>query len=134
MSKLSDVCQIICSDVDGALAVGVVDLSSGMMMAVHHTVPYFTQDYLDAVAAASVDMFRGRLVSRIEQLLSKQRGSEIKGTFQEMFINSTNVFHFMKVIEGKEAVVIMVTKKTTNQGMGWSSLKLALADIKALLP
>lgn len=103
-------------------------------MAVHHTVPYFTQDYLDAVAAASVDMFRGRLVSRIEQLLSKQRGSEIKGTFQEMFINSTNVFHFMKVVEGKEAVVIMVTKKTTNQGMGWSSLKLALPDIKALLP
>lgn len=134
MSKLTDVCQAICSDVDGALAVGVVDLSSGMMMGVHHTVPYFTQDYLDAVAAAAVDMFRGRLVSRIEQLLSKQRGTEIKNTFQEMFINSTNVFHFMKVIEGKEAVVVMVTKKSTNQGMGWSSLKMALADIKVLLP
>ncbi|MFN8577866.1 MAG: hypothetical protein U0354_13525 [Candidatus Sericytochromatia bacterium] len=134
MSKLSDVCQSVCQDVDGAVAVGVVDLSSGMMMGVYHTVPYFTQDYLDAVSAASVEMFRGKLVSRIEQLLSKQRGGEVKETFQEIFINSSHVYHFMKVIEEKNAVVIMVTKKTTNQGMGWSSLKMAIPDIKALLP
>lgn len=134
MSKLNSVCQQIVSDVDGAIAVGVVDVSSGMMMGVHHSVPYFTQDYLDAVAAAAVDMFRGRTVSRIEQLLSKVRGAEVKNTFKEVFINSDNVFHFMKLVEGKDAVVVMVTKKTTNQGMGWSSLKMALPDITALLP
>lgn len=103
-------------------------------MGVHHNVPYFTQDYLDAVAAAAVDMFRGKTVSRIEQLLSKVRGSEVKNTFKEVFINSDNVFHFMKLIEGKDAVVVMVTKKTTNQGMGWSSLKMSLPDLKELLP
>lgn len=134
MSKLDEVCQKVCAEVDGSIAIGVVDVSTGMMMGVHHSVPYFTQEYLDVVSASAVELFRGKIVSRVEQLLSKTRGKEIKNTFKEIFINSDNVYHFMKVVEGKEAVIVMVTKKTTNQGMGWSSLKMAVPEIRDLLP
>ncbi|MEK6237355.1 MAG: hypothetical protein N2C14_21805, partial [Planctomycetales bacterium] len=77
----SEVCQAVVNDVGDAVACGVVDLHTGMLMGVHHSVPYFTQSYLDAVAAAAVDMFRGRNVRRIEELLSKQRGTDITGCF-----------------------------------------------------
>lgn len=134
MGKLDDMCQQIVTEVDGAIACGIVDLETGMMMGVFHNVPYFTQDYLDAVAAASVDMFRGRNVSRIEQLIAKQRGTTPEHAFQEVFMSSKGTFHFMKVIESKNSLVVMVTKKSTNQGMGWSALRMGISDIAPLLP
>jgi len=134
MASTQEVCKTVLEKVDDGLAVGVVDLNTGMLMGVHHTVPYFTQAYLDAVAAAAVDMFRGKNVRRIEELLSTQRGEPIKDSFEEIFISSLKVFHFMIAIRDKGAVVVMVTKKTTNQGMGWATLRNNLSAVRATLP
>ena len=134
MANTQEACQALVDDVSDCLAVGVVDLNTGMLMGVHCTVPYFTQSYLDAVAAAAVDMFRGKNVRRVEELLSKHRGEEIKDAFEEIFISSLKVFHFMSLVRDKSAVVVMVTKKTTNQGMGWAALRASMSDIKATLP
>jgi hypothetical protein len=134
MASTQEVCKAVVEDVQDCLAVGVVDLNTGMLMGVHHTVPYFTQAYLDAVAAAAVDMFRGKNVRRVEELLSKQRGTEIKDSFEEIFISSISVFHFMHLMRDKEAVVVMVTRKSTNQGMGWAALRNAISGLKASLP
>lgn len=134
MASTQEVCKTTLERVDDCLAVGVVDLNTGMLMGVHHTVPYFTQAYLDAVAAAAVEMFRGKTVRRIEELLSSQRGEQLKDSFEEVFISSPKTYHFMTVIKDKGAVVVMITKKTTNQGMGWAALRNSLASVKATLP
>jgi hypothetical protein len=134
MASTQDVCKQVLEKVDDCLAVGVVDLNTGMLMGVHHTVPYFTQAYLDAVAAAAVDMFRGKNVRRVEELISQQRSEVIKDAFEEIFISSVKVYHFMISVREKGAVVVMVTKKGTNQGMGWAALRNSLGSIKATLP
>lgn len=134
MASTQDMCRQVLEKVDDCLAVGVVDLNTGMLMGVHHAVPYFTQAYLDAVAAAAVEMFRGRSVRRIEEMLSAQRGEPIKDSFEEVFISSARVYHFMAVIKDKGAVVVMVTKKSTNQGTGWAALRLNLEALKKTLP
>jgi hypothetical protein len=120
--------------VEDCVAVGVVDLNTGMLMGVHHTVPYFTQAYLDAVAAAAVEMFRGKNVRRVEELLSQQRGEAVKDSFEEIFISSPKVYHFMATIKDKGAVVVMITKKSVNQGMGWAAIRNNLGSIKGTLP
>jgi hypothetical protein len=51
-----------------------------------------------------------------------------------VFISSAKVFHFMMVIKEKGAVMVMVTKKATNQGMGWAALRNNQAAIKQTLP
>lgn len=134
VSKIDTLCQQLCTDIDGALACGVVDLESGMMLGVHHNVPYFTQDYLDAVAAASVDMFRGRNISRIEQLLAKQRGVNPEHVVEETFMTTKGTYHFMKVIPGKNTLMVLVTKRSTNQGMGWATVRGAMGDFVPLVP
>lgn len=134
MASTTDVCRTILDKVDDCLAVGVVDLNTGMLMGVHHSVPYFTQAYLDAVAAAAVEMFRGKNVRRVEEMLSQQRGEPIKDSFEEIFISSPKVFHFMATIKDKGAVVVMVTKKTVNQGMGWAAIRTNLNAVKGTLP
>ena len=134
MASVAEVCQTMVEAVDDCLAVGVVDLSTGMMMGVHHTVPHFTQAYLDAVAAAAVELFRGKNVRRVEELLGQQRGEDITDSFEEIFASTIKTFHFMSTIQDKGAVVVMVTKKSANQGMGWSALRNNLGNLAASLP
>lgn len=131
MASVNEVCNGIVNDVSDALACGVIDLNTGMFLGVHHVVPHFTQAYLDAVAAAAVEMLRGKTVRRVEELLSKQRGQEVAQTTNEIFMSSDNVFHFMTVIPERESVVVLVTKTTTNQGSGWAAIRNAIDDFKA---
>jgi hypothetical protein len=134
MSTTTDACKQVYDKVDDCLAVGVVDLDTGMLMGAYHTVPYFTQAYLDAIAAAAVEMFRGKNVRRIEELLGQQRSAQLHDSFEEIFISSPKVFHFMATLKDKGAVVVMVTKKTVNQGMGWAALRNNVAAIQQTLP
>ena len=70
---LNGVLEEMLENVDEALGVAVVDLNSGLLLSVAHNVPYFTQSYLDAVAAAAVEMFRGKTVTNVEELIAQQR-------------------------------------------------------------
>ncbi len=134
MASTNTVCKSVLEKIDDCVAVGVVDLNTGMLLGVHHAVPHFTQAYLDAVAAAAVEMFRGKNVRRVEELLSQQRGEPIKDSFEEIFVSSPKVYHFMVTIKDKGAVVVMVTKKTVNQGMGWAAIRNNVSAIKGTLP
>jgi hypothetical protein len=88
------------------------------------------------VAGATMDMFRGPNISRIEQAVRAHRGQPEDGAhyFDEIHITSTHNYHFAKTIKGGRYVLMLVTKKTTNIGMGWANLKSAIPDVEPLLP
>jgi hypothetical protein len=133
--NLNDICQSLLREVNEALGVAVVDISSGLMLSVAHNVPYFTQSYLDAVAAAAVDMFRGKTISNVEKLLSATRGRETKNLVQEVQMTTEGTFHFMSIVPGKpQCLVVLITTRKANLGMGWASLRKALVDIAPLCP
>lgn len=135
MSTVNDICREIVEDVDGALACSVVDLGTGLLIGIHHSIPYFTQSYLDAVAAAAVDMFRGKGVTTVEKLLSQVRGEAIEKTFKEVQIATDNTLHFMSIVPDKpDVLVVLITKTSTNLGMGWASIKGAMGKITPLCP
>lgn len=135
MASLDNITRSIVSSVDGALGCAVVDLSSGLLLSVSHNVPYFTHSYLEAVAAAAVDMFRGKTVRAVESLLSNQRGSPISNTIKEMQMTTEHTLHFMITIPEKpNALVILITSKKSNLGMGWAQLRKSLAEIEPLVP
>lgn len=133
--SLNDICNNLIKEVNEALGVAVVDISSGLMLAVSHNVPYFTQSYLDAVAAAAVDMFRGKTITNVEKLLSAQRGKEVKNLVQEIQMTTEGTFHFMAIVPGKpQCLTVLVTTRKANLGMGWAALRKALTDIAPLCP
>ena len=61
------------------VAVGVVDMTTGMLLAIR-TVDSHPQEVLDLVAAATADLFQGASVSAIERLFRKSRGQVEDGT------------------------------------------------------
>lgn len=129
MATVTDLCRSMVEGIHGGLASAVVDTQAGMLLGFYHLVPHFTPTYLEAVAAAAVEMFRGRTVRRIEELLGRQRGAVFQDSFEEIFISSAVVFHFMKVIQERQAIVVLVTRKDVNQGMGWAMVRNAIPDL-----
>ena len=135
MADLNQLCQSLISGVNDALGAAVVDLDSGLLLGVAHKVPYFTQSYLDAVAAAAVDMFRGSTVSAVEEMLSGQRGTTVKHMIKEVQMSTDKTYHFMLVVPEKpNALMVLITGKKTNLGMGWTSVRKAVADAAPLCP
>ncbi len=133
--SLNDTLKDLVDSVDGALGCAVVDVSSGLMLGVHHTVPYFTQAYIDAVAAAAVEMFRGNTVRTVEKLLGTQRGETVENTIKEVQMTTDNTFHFMSIVPSKpNALVVLITSKKANLGMGWSALRRSLDEVAPHCP
>ncbi|MDH5676198.1 MAG: hypothetical protein OEZ06_29025 [Myxococcales bacterium] len=135
MGKIDDSCKNVIDNVDGGVACGVVDLSTGMLLGIHNSASY-TQTLNEIVAAATMDLFRGSSVDKIEKMVRQHRGMPEDGMhyFQEIHITSQHNFHFAKTIAGGKAVIMLVTKKTTNIGMGWAQLKSVIPEIEPLVP
>ena len=135
MASINDVCNELVDTVAGALGCGFVALSSGLLLGLPHKVPYFTQSYLDAVAAAAVDMFRGKTIGAVEQLLSATRGSKVEHSLKEVQMTTDKTYHFMSIIKEKpNCLVVLITKTTTNLGMGWNGLRSRVPQIEPLCP
>lgn len=135
MASLNEICKEVLSDVDGATGCAVVDLNNGLMLASAHNVPYFSQTYIDAVAAASVEMFRGKNIAAVEKLLSAQRGVPVEKTMQEVQMSTAGTYHFMSVVPGKQdCLMVLITTRKANLGMGWAALRRAMAAAAPLCP
>lgn len=135
MAKLDELLQSVVSNVDGALGCAVVDLNSGLLLGVAHNVPYFTSSYLEAVAAAAVDMLRGKNVRAVESLLSGQRGTTVENSIKEVQMTTDRTYHFMATVPDKpNALVVLITNKTTNLGMGWSAVRNNMSKLSPLCP
>lgn len=135
MGKMDDACREVVQKTDGAVACGIVDLDSGMLLGIHNSANY-TQTLNEIVAAATMDLFRGPNVGRIEQMVRSHRSIPENGEhyFQEIHITSEHNYHFAKTLKKGKAVIMLITKKTTNIGMGWAQLKSVIPMVEPLVP
>lgn len=102
-----------------AVACGMVDMSTGMMIGVK-TVDSHPQEVLDLVAAATSDIFQGSNVTSIEKLFKQARGTPDDGRhfFQEIVVLSDNLIHvFTRGKDNQDQVVVTVCRGSANLGM-----------------
>lgn len=126
--------EAIVLEVEGALGCAVADLRTGALLGVAHRIPYFTHEYLEAVAAAAVEMFRGQTVRHVEDLVSFQRGRPSERLIEEMQMTTRHTIHFMMVLPNhSEAVVVLITNRETSLGMGWSATRRSVISIEPIL-
>jgi len=135
MPDINSICADVVKQVDSALGCAVVDLESGLLLGVAHNIPYFTQSYLDAVAAAAVDMFRGKNVQAVEDMIANMRGNNKTQLITEVQMTTANTYHFMAVVPDKpNALMVLITSKKVNLGMGWVAVRQSLGKIAPLCP
>jgi hypothetical protein len=128
--SIRDVCKEALDSTEGGLGCAVVDLHSGLLLGVEHKIAYFTQSYLDAVAAAAVDMMRGQKIQAVEDMLSNMRGIPEKNMIQEVQMTTKNTYHFMAVVPEKpDVLVVLITNRKAILGTGWVAVRRAVAEI-----
>ena len=106
-------------EVPECVAVGFVDMSTGMLLAVR-TVDSHPQEVLDLVAAATADLFQGKSVSAIEKLFRRTRGQGEDGRhyFHEIIVMSENLLHvFQRSRKNSNHAAVFVTRANANIGM-----------------
>ncbi|WP_354644477.1 hypothetical protein [Kitasatospora camelliae] len=116
--RVSGLVKTLRSEVPECLASGVIDMATGMLLAVE-TVDSHPSEVLDLLAAATLDLFQGRNVVMIEGLFKERRGVvSDRHYFQEILVNSDNLTHLFLRAEGEEDMVaVVVCRKTVNVGM-----------------
>ncbi|MCF6227723.1 MAG: hypothetical protein L3J82_03520 [Planctomycetes bacterium] len=123
------------SGVPECVAIGYVDMESGMLLGVK-TVDSHPAEVLDLVAAASADLFQGTNVVAIEQMFKKARG--VKGDdrhyFNEILVMSENLLHiFLRGKENVDHALTIVCRKNANLGMALTKARMALSAVEGAL-
>ena len=133
LNPFNDACRLVVRRVDGAVACGVVDLESGRLLGLHHAPQ--AVDMLSAdVAAAVRTLFRGPNIGRVEQCVRSLANPAVGGQrFQEAHVTSAHGRHFAKTLRGGQVAVIVVTRHSTNLGLGWAQLKAAIPEVESLM-
>jgi hypothetical protein len=63
------------------------------------------------------------------------RGSARLHLIKEIQMTTENTFHFMMVVPEKpDALVVLITSRKANLGMGWSSIRMAIPKLTPLCP
>lgn len=116
MSLDKDLEKII-SEVPKAVAAGVVDMDSAMLLGIKTTGSH-PADVFDFLAAATHDIFEGENVQTIEQIFKKARGvTSERHYFQEFLIMSDNLIHYFGRCKTNSMVLGVVCSKDANIGL-----------------
>lgn len=132
--RLRDLCDGIVADVDGCLGCAVVDLTTGLPLAMQ-VVPgtLLSAPAMEVMSAASVDYFRGRTIRQLQHAMSggTPEAAATDGFVREIQTTTEDTYHFMSVVPGREdTLLILITDKTANLGLGWIAMRQALARIR----
>jgi len=130
--SLDTVLSKVQQEVPECVAVGFVDMSTGMLLGVK-TLDSHPQEVLDLVAAATADLFQGKSVTAIEKMFRKSRGQpeDAKHYFNEIIVFSENLLHtFLRSKKVANQAVVFVCRATANIGMVLSKSRVALGEVE----
>ncbi len=123
------------TSVPECVAVGYVDMSTGMLLGVT-TVDSHPSEVLNLVSAATADLFQGPSVKTIETMFRRSRGQTEDGHhyFQEIMVFSDNLLHvFLRSKKYPEQAAVFVCRASVNIGMALTKSRMTLRDIESAL-
>lgn len=132
---LQEVLAQAAANVPDCLAAGYVDTSSGLLLGMNATESH-PQEILDLVATATTDLFQGDSVVAIEDYFKNARGDggDDEHFFQEIIINSKNLFHvFLRTEKRPDHIIVFVGRNTANIGLMLSKSRREVAKIVAII-
>jgi hypothetical protein len=135
MHNLTSVLELYLKNTKQALGVAVVDIQSGLLIGVAHNIPYFTETHLEAVAAAAVDIFRGRTVSAVEKMLTGLRGTLVRNMIKEAQITTDATCHFMVTSPVKpDVLAVLITVRGADMMAAWTTARSLLSAVAPFCP
>lgn len=130
--SLDNALQTSMETIPECLAAGYIDMTSGMLLGVQSS-PEQPQDVLEALAAATADLFQGRSISEIEAQFSASRTDGMQDVyFQEIIVFSADFLHlFLRTDSYPDHVICYVCDQAANPGLVLAKAKMTLGQVAA---
>jgi hypothetical protein len=123
-------------DVPDYVASGVVDMTTGMLLAAD-TVDGHPDEILDVLAAATVDLLQGRTVVQVENMWNERRGDAARDRhyFQEVLVQSDNLVHlFLRSQSNEDLVGVVVCRRPVNVGLLFTMARQGMHELGRPMP
>ena len=137
--KLQDCCEEIIDDVEGALGCAVVDIATGLPLALDVK----PGSFLDAAAmelmsAAGVTYFSGTAMQPKGSAAERQADEATRDTrdtrdyVQEIQATTEVTYNFMSLVPGdeQELLILITDRRRSNLGLGWMAMRQALELVR----
>ena len=121
--SLQDICEETVDDVEGCLGCAVVDLETGLPLAMDVAGgALVNQDAMELLAAASAEYFRGPMVWQLQ--LTVSAGEQAADFVHEIQTTTEDTYNFMSVVPGRESTaLVLILDKAANLGLGRISMR-----------
>lgn len=133
MSDLKDICEKLINSVDKIISVSIIDLENGITLSDSFAENQKEEDLRKNIYLSVMEILRSPSAKKVETHLSNQKDKEVKNSFKETFISSSNNFYFLKMVDELDTAIFIITQKTANQGLIWSELKTVVPKIKQII-
>lgn len=131
--RMDMMCRALTVEVQGALAVALIDLEQGELLGLHNTSP-FTPEFEQFIANYTRSLFRGPEIQHIERTMQHRRGfGSPSGYLEEVVLTSRHTHHLTKVIAGGRVAIMVVTPRRAQLQEVWAQLKAMLPMVEANL-
>lgn len=126
--ELQEICDSLVHETDGVRACLVLDLQTSLTLTQCLEPGFGTADVLQATRAA-VGVFRGKLLRQFVRTLPGDRAAD--GFVREAQVTTMDSHLFMSALPRfPDALLICVTEKSVNIGMGWMAVHQALDRLR----
>ena len=124
--NLQDICEETVDDVEGCLGCAVVDLETGLPLAMEVAGgALVNQDAMELLAAASAEYFRGPMVWQLQ--LTVGAGERATDFVHEVQTTTEETYNFMSVVPERESTaLVLILDKAANLGLGRISMRQVL--------
>lgn len=125
-----------CQRTPECLAVGAVDMNTGMLLGVK-TVEDHPQEVLDLVAAATAEQYQGQTVTEIESHFRAHRGmpedKDLHYLQTVIWLTDHTTHVFSRCKRRREVVVVIVCRATVNPGNALAHARRARDRVESVL-
>jgi hypothetical protein len=129
---VTDAVRTFRRQVPECIIAALVDMSTGMLLAVDTADDSSADEDLDLLAAATFDLFQGRNVTIIQDVFTGRGATSDRHYFQEMVVNSDDLVHlFLRSAHHQDLVAVVVCRRVTNIGMLFAQARLVLKQMDA---
>ena len=129
-AKLQDVCEDIIDDVEGALGCALVDIATGLPLALDvKPKSMLSGSAMELISAAGVAYFRENLAMQAPPEANDGDIPLASDYVQEIQATTADTYNFMSLVPGDdwELLVLIADRKISNLGLGWMAMRQALS-------